>query len=94
MKITNLFPYVHRAESNQRPKISGHQANHNGSLDTDTVSLSAESVEYLHIRDKARSVSSVRSELVERIKQEIASGRYHIDAYRLAEAMLREGLFE
>lgn len=61
--------------------------------DVDTVTLSQDSIDYLAFKEKALSVPEIREVLIASIKEEIASGNYRIDAEKLAEALIREGLF-
>ena len=71
MKITNLLSYLQRTEAktNRKIKSVGYQTGRDGVMDADTVSLSEESMEYLILQEKARSVSGIRAELVERIQE-------------------------
>lgn len=56
----------------------------------DHVELSAKAQEIAQLQKKAAQLPEVREELVQRIKEEIASDTYHVLAEKLAEKLLAE----
>ena len=61
-----------------------------GAGDLDTVQLSPEAKEMQHLRDLMSETPEVREQLVNSLRDEIASGRYHFDGTHLADELLRE----
>ena len=60
---------------------------------TDSVELSPEVKELGTLREALLDTPEVRQELVDRLRSEIASGRYRVDGSRVAEGLLAEGSF-
>lgn len=75
----------HRAPQNEKP---GNLTS--PSAGTDRLALSANAQELQKLRDEIDSSPDVRQALVDRVKEEIASGRYNIDGVKIADALLKE----
>ncbi len=58
--------------------------------DTDQVQLSERARELRRLRDALDRSPEIREELVARLREEIASGRYGIDGRRIADGILAE----
>ena len=59
-------------------------------LERDGIELSAGARELARLRSAMLDSPEVREELVERMRAEIASGRYAVDGTRIADALMRE----
>jgi len=57
---------------------------------TDSVELSPEVKELSSLREALFDTPEIRQELVDRLKSEIASGRYRVDGSRVAESLIEE----
>lgn len=56
----------------------------------DSLQVSPEAREMQHLRDLMSATPEVREQLVASLRDEISSGRYHIDGTHLADELLRE----
>jgi len=61
---------------------------------TDTVELSAASLEAGKIRSILAETPEVRAELVQGLKDQVERGDYHVDAHKVADKMLQNILAE
>ncbi len=60
----------------------------------DQVVVSDKAREAAALRAKVKSAPQVRTELVERIKAQVEAGTYKVDPRKVAEKMLRAGVFK
>jgi len=58
----------------------------------DSVQLSDTAQEIQRLRDGIADIPDVRGHLVQQLRDEIASGQYHVDGTRVAEALMHEEL--
>lgn len=58
------------------------------------VDLSEASVEFNKVAEAAERPQTDRIELVNALRDKVSTGQYHVDASRVAEKIIREGLLE
>lgn len=59
---------------------------------SDEVRLSPQALEMQKLRDAVLGAPDVRQDVVDQVRDEIASGRYRIDGTRIADELLKEDL--
>ncbi len=69
---------------------SGRGAAAGGPGEADSVQISGTVQELQRLREAIADNPDVRERLVEELRDEIASGRYHVDGTRVADALLHE----
>ncbi len=97
MKINNsdavnrLKGMLDRIEDGERTsRADAHPGRTAGVGRADQVQVSARALEIQQLREAVIASPEVRQELVDKLREEIASGRYRIDGTRIADEILKE----
>lgn len=77
-----------QAEKADRSSRSGSPAD--GPASSDSIQLSVRAQEIQRLREAIEKSPDLRQELVDRVRDEIASGQYRIDGTRIAASLLEE----
>ncbi|MBU0729643.1 MAG: flagellar biosynthesis anti-sigma factor FlgM [Proteobacteria bacterium] len=92
MKLTNLFPQIKTDNKIQIKKTADagvDPARTAGStVETDRVELSDGSRDVQKMQEILLETPVVREEKVQELKQQVASGKYQVDPYKVADRML------
>ncbi|MFZ5647475.1 MAG: flagellar biosynthesis anti-sigma factor FlgM [Bacillota bacterium] len=96
MKINNYgsIPDIMKAYNSQRKDRANSGKDAPVAGEKDTLELSEQARELQEIKSGLKDLSDVREEKVERLKREISSGSYRVDAGKIAEEMMRERLLD
>ncbi len=95
MKISGKKPsvgadnYVKNAGEKEQANTAGNSAK---SGTSDSVDISDKAREFGRIKKMLEGIPSVRVETVERIRSDISSGAYTVDAAKVAEKMIERAL--
>ncbi len=79
-----------RAANEERNVTDGTVAHKTG----EKIDISKTSVEFNKVSEAAEKEQADRVSLVNKLRDKVSSGQYHVDASRVAEKMVREGLLE
>jgi flagellar biosynthesis anti-sigma factor FlgM len=79
-----------RATNAERNVAEGTVAHKTG----EKINISEASVEFNKVSEAAGKAQADRVKLVNQLRDKVSSGQYHVDASRVAEKMVKEGLLE
>ena len=88
MKISDFIPQIKTENKVQKAKDKPMSETSAPTIGTDSVALSANSIDVLKIKMIIQDTPSVRMDRVQALKQQIERGEYQVDPYRVADKML------
>ena len=89
-RLRGLLDRIQQQDQVVPSRESDHGADGAKVSSKDTVTVSSRAQELAALREAVESNPEVRRELVDRLREEISSGRYRVDGSRVADGLLEE----
>jgi negative regulator of flagellin synthesis FlgM len=89
-RLRGLLDRIQQQDQAAPTRESGRSAEGAAGSAQDSVTVSSRAQELAALREAVESSPEVRRELVEKLRDEISSGRYRVDGTRIASALLEE----